>query len=125
MRQLQFDDIAIPHLGFLDLLMVAESRKRRAEAMSAMFSLSVDAEPAQPTTERSVGQRCIFGACEHIAPIAGDLLYASQDSDRLPRQRHDMLPAGFHLGRRNGPALSIPVDLSPFHVVDDARARDR
>src|SRR3954468_2812120 len=26
MRQLQFDDIAIPHLGFLDLLMMAESR---------------------------------------------------------------------------------------------------
>src|SRR6267142_2504362 len=93
-RQLQFDDIAIPRLGFLDLLMVAESRERRAEAMSAMFRLGVDAEPAQPTTERSVGQR------------------------------YDMLPAGFHLGRRNGPALGIPIDLSPFHVVDDARARD-
>src|SRR4051794_17839981 len=33
-----------------------------------------------------------------------------------------MIPAGLHLDRGNCPAFSIPVNLSPFHVVDHAGA---
>src|SRR5262245_65882707 len=53
MRQLQFDDVAIPRLGFLDLLIVTKCREGGAEAMGAMFGLGVDAERTQPRTKRS------------------------------------------------------------------------
>jgi hypothetical protein len=54
MRQLQLDDIAVPRLGFLDLLMVTKGRERGVEAMSAMFGLGVNTERTEPRTERSL-----------------------------------------------------------------------
>lgn len=125
MRQLQFDDIAVPRLSLLDLLMVAKGRERSVEAMGAMFGLGVDPQHTQPMTERSAGQRSVLSASEHVAPISGNLLHVPQDREGLPRQRHDMVPSGFHLCRRYGPSFGIPIDFSPFHVVDHAGARNR
>ncbi|UWU76214.1 hypothetical protein N2603_41110 [Bradyrhizobium huanghuaihaiense] len=44
MRELQFDDIAIPCLGIANLLVMRQGRKRGAEAVRATVGLSVDAE---------------------------------------------------------------------------------
>src|SRR5258705_12772765 len=122
---MQFDNIAIPRLGFLVLLVMAKGRERGAKTVSAMFALGIDTECAQTGIECLAGERLVVGAREHIAPIAGDFLHALKNGDGLSRQRHDMVPAGLHFDSGNGPALlDIQINLTPLHAMDHAGAGD-
>lgn len=50
-RKLQFDDIAIPRLGVLDLFVVRQGREGGPESVGAMISLGVNAEQPQALVE--------------------------------------------------------------------------
>ena len=47
MRELQLDDVAIPCLGVLDLLVVRQGREGGPESVGTMISLGVDAKQPQ------------------------------------------------------------------------------
>lgn len=51
MRKLQLDDIAIPRLGVLDLLVVRQGREGGPESVGTMISLGVNAKQPQALVE--------------------------------------------------------------------------
>ena len=54
MRELQLDDVAIPCLGVLDLLVVRQGREGCPESVGTMISLGVNAKQPQALVERVV-----------------------------------------------------------------------